>query len=108
MPVPATQLVFDERIVAAKKHNLYCLAHAPTVAIRPLERRTGEHGIFSSGKRLLDLLAQAFQPRLSVFVGQRMTAAHFFDICRLMKVVGLNETPAELSRQQLTDRRFTS
>src|SRR5215831_19582919 len=37
-----------------------------------------------------------------------MTAAHFFDICRLMKVVGFNETPAELSRQQLTDRRFTS
>jgi hypothetical protein len=35
-----------------------------------------------------------------------MTATHFLDISRRMKIVGFNKTPAKLARQQLTDRCF--
>ena len=106
MPVPAAQLLFDERIVTAKKHKLYFIADAQTIAVNTLQCRTGQHGIFSGGKRSLDLLPQFFQPRPSVFVGQRMTAAHLLDICGRMKIVGFNKTPAEFARQQPPDRCF--
>ena len=33
MPAPAAQLLFDERIVAAKKHKLYLIADAQTIAV---------------------------------------------------------------------------
>ena len=33
MPMSAAQLLFDERIVSAKKHKLYFIADAQTIAI---------------------------------------------------------------------------
>ena len=108
MPVPAAQLLFDERIVAAKKHKLYFIAHTQMIAISTFQRRTGQDRIFSGGKQPLDLFPQTVQPRPSIFIGQRMTAAHLFDVCCGMKIVGFNKTPAEFARQQFTDRCFAS
>src|SRR5206468_1267400 len=97
MPVPAAQLLFDERIVTAKKHKLYFIADAQTIAVSTFQRRTGQDGIFSGGKQLLDLFAQTVQPRPSIFIGQRMTVAHPFDVCCRMKIVGLKKTPPSCS-----------
>ncbi len=98
MPVPAAQLLFDERIVTAKKHKLYFIADAQTIAVSTFQRRTGHDGIFSGGKQLLDLFAQTIQPRPSIFIGQRMTVAHLFDICLPDEIiVGL-----EASQRQAT------
>ena len=68
----------------------------------------GQDGIFSGGKQLLDLFAQTVQPRPSIFIGQRMTIAHLFDVCCRMKIVGFNKTPAEFARQQLAAHRCFS
>ena len=70
MPVPVAQLFFDERIVTAKKHKLYFITDAQTIAVSPFQRRTGQGGILSGGKQLLDLFAQTVQPRPSIFIGQ--------------------------------------
>src|SRR5262245_1112490 len=99
MTTPAAQLLFDQRIVAAKKYELYFVAYPQTIAVSTFQCRTGQHGIFSSGEQLLDLFAQAVQPRPSVLVGERLTAAHLLNICRRMKIVGFKKLPAEVSRQ---------
>jgi hypothetical protein len=106
MPVPAAQLPFDQRIVTAKKHKLYFIAHAQVIAISTFQCRTGQDGIFPGGKQPLDLFAQTVQPRPSISIGQRMAVAHLFDIWCRMKIVGFKKTPAEFARQQLTDSCF--
>ena len=34
MPVPIAQLLFDQRIVAAKKYKFYFIVNAQTIAVR--------------------------------------------------------------------------
>ena len=70
MTAPVTQLLFNKRVVAAKKHELHIRIHTKTVAIFLFESGAGQHRVLPRGERSLDLLAQRFQPRPSLFVRQ--------------------------------------
>ena len=70
MTAPMTQLLFNKRAVAAKKHKLHIRIRAKTVAIFSFESGASHHRVLPRGERLLDLLAQTFQPRPSVVVRQ--------------------------------------
>ena len=103
MPVPVAQLVFDERIVTAKKHKLYFITDAQTIAVSPFQRRTRQRGILSGGKQLLDLFAQTVQPwRSSSSVSpESRSGLRIFDVRCRMKIVGLKKTPPKLFCQYL-------
>ena len=60
---PIAESLFNEGVVAVKKHKLHMRIHTKVVAIFPFESGTGQHCVFPRCERLLDLLAQTFQPR---------------------------------------------
>ena len=101
-----TQLLSNESVVAEKKHELHIRIHTKRVAIFSFESGTGQHRVLLRGERPLDLFAQTFQPRPSVFVRQGMTAAHLLDIFCRMKIIGLKKMPAEVAREQFAHRGF--
>ena len=70
MTAPMAELLGDERVVAAKKDELHIRIHTKTVAIFSFESGASHHRVLPRGERLLDLLAQTFQPRPSVVVRQ--------------------------------------
>src|SRR5437867_12909597 len=104
MTAPAAQLLCNKCVVSAKEHELHIRIHAKTVAIFLLESGAGQHRVLARSETPLDLPEQTFQPRPSVFVRQRMTAAHLLHIFCRMKIVRFIETPAKFVREQFTDR----
>jgi len=108
MPVPMMQLVSDASVVTAKKNELHIRIHTKNVAIFSFESGVGQHPVLPRSDRPFDLLAQRFQPRPSVFVFQRMTAAHLLDICLRMKIIGFKKMPAEFAREQFAYCGFPS
>src|SRR3546814_2413422 len=54
------------------------------------------------------LLAQCGQPRGAIGVGQRDAGLHFGVVAGAMKIVALDELPAQCFRQGLRDGRFTA
>src|SRR3546814_8738342 len=53
-------------------------------------------------------LAQCGQPRGAIGVGQRDAGLHFGVVAGAMKIVALDELPAQCFRQGLRDGRFTA
>lgn len=85
-------------LVATKKHELHIRIHTKTIAVSSFESRACQHRVLPRGERALDLVAQAFQPRPSVFVRQRLSTAHLLNICRRMKIIRFKKMPAECAR----------
>src|SRR5437588_3450712 len=107
MPVALMHLFFDACVIAVQKHQLHFFSCTKPVSICVCQRRASEHSIVTSRRGSLNQLAQAFQPRLSVFIGEWYAAFHFIDVGARMKVVCLIETPAELVREQLAQCGFS-
>jgi hypothetical protein len=108
MTAPMAELLSNECVVATKKHELHIRIHMKNVAILSFQSGAGQDCVLPRGERLLDLLAQTFQPRPSVFVRQRMTAAHLLDICCRMKIVAFKKMSAEFAREQFAHCGFPS
>src|SRR5206468_10009355 len=108
MPVPAAQLLCNELVIAAKKHQLHFFTDTKMLPIRSFQCRARQHSAFTPGDTTLNLLAQPFQPWPSIFVRQRMTAVHLLDICCRMKFVSFKKMPAQFSREQLAHCGFAS
>ena len=108
MSAPVMQLLFDELVVAAKKDESHIRIHTKAIAIFSLESGAGQHRVLPRRESPFDLFAQTFQPRPSIFISEWMTAAHLFDVCFRMKIIGFKKTPAESAREQLTNCGFSS
>src|SRR5437870_7425954 len=107
MAAPTAQLLCDQRIVSAKKHELHFFADAQALPIRAFQCRAGQRSVLARFNALSNQVAQILQPRPSVLIRQRNTATHFVDIGLQMKIVCLIETPAKFLREQFANGSFS-
>jgi len=106
MTAPVTQLLCNQRVASSKEHQLHFIIYTEALPIFSFESRTREDHVLARGEAPFDLLAQTFQPRPSIFIGKRMTAAHLLNICSGMKIIRFKKMPAEFAREQLPDCGF--
>ena len=71
-----------------------------------LQRGAREHGVAAARRGCAQRVDDAVEPRPAVVVGQRYAGGHFRDVRRRMKIVGIEERPAERLRQRRADRRL--
>src|SRR5947207_5017974 len=108
MTGPLAQLLFNELVIAAKKHELNFSADAEALTIRLLQCRARQHRILACFNRSLHQLAQILQPGPSVLIGQGNPAPHFVDVSAWMKVIRFIESPAKLFAEQSANGSFPS
>src|SRR5437867_7218712 len=106
MTPPLAQLLFNECVVSAKKHELHFFADAQALPIRAFQCRAGQHRVLARFERALNQLTQTLQPWPSVLVVQRNAAMHLLDVSARMKIVCLIEMPAKFLREQFAYRSF--
>ena len=107
MTMAASQLLFDQRVIAVEKDELHVFADAQLVPISVFQGRTGQDRVFTPGDAFLNQLTQFLEPRPSILTRQRNAASHFFNIDRRMKVIRLIETPVEFVSEQLAQCGFS-
>ena len=108
MTPPLAQLLFNECVVSAKKHELHFFADAQALPIRAFQCRAGQHRVLARFNALFNQVAQILQPRPSIFIRQRNAAMHFLNVGWRMKIIRFIEMPAEFVREQFSNRCFPS
>jgi len=71
------------------------LGQAQPVPVSAGERRAGQDRVATAGRRIPQGRCQGVEPRPAIRIGERPARSHLFDICRRMKIVGVEESPLQ-------------
>src|SRR5579872_6738373 len=86
----------DQRLVSIEEDEADVVAPAQQyVSIGVFQSRAGNHDMAARFADAADLIGDRFKPRPAVFVGQRMSGAHLFDVARGVKAVAVFERPLQ-------------
>src|SRR5260370_8554210 len=70
------------------------------IAIRALERRTGNHAVSTSTPCSIDPCSNPFQPWPAIVIRQRVAVMHLFDVRGRMEPIGIFIDPTQAKGQQ--------
>ena len=82
-------------------------AGGEAIAVRLLERGTGDDDRCLSRQRVGDPGADGIEPRSAVRVGQWFAARHLCNVGWGVQIVGVEERPGEPQRERLADGRLS-